>query len=89
MTGKPMSAAMAYAMMLVHEHGGRLERLTGGFWTYPSAPRRGADKLPEWYAADATIEGLVARGELEFTQFRGDYPIAAALPAAAKEKASA
>lgn len=80
-----ISATMAEALATAHEHGGMLERRAGGFWTYPKCPcsERRSD-VPTWYVAAGTVQALVTRGELEYTQHRetgwGKFPVIASIP---------
>jgi hypothetical protein len=74
---KPLSATMAEALGETVRLGGELIRLQGGYWTYPNCPR--SNGFPDWYAGASTIQALVDRGEMEFTEWRdgrhGRFPI--------------
>jgi hypothetical protein len=83
--GKPLSAVMAEALGETFERGGTLIRHVGGYWSYPGCPRRSHDGVPEWYVGSSTVQALVDRGELEWTEWKdgrsGRFPIRASLPA--------
>lgn len=74
-----MSATMVAALDDIHLHGGKVERRQGGFWTYPGCPTNGG--VPHWYLGTSTVEALVTRGWLRYTQMqkgrRGEFPISA------------
>ena len=71
-SAKPLSATMAAALALASEHGGKLERRTYGSWTYPGAPRRWENEgVPDWFVTNATVEALVKRGRMKFTEHKG------------------
>jgi hypothetical protein len=82
---KPLSVTMAIAIGAVIEHGGKLIRHPGGYWSWPGCPRRQHDGVPEAYFGSLTVHALVERGELEYTEWRDGrdkrFPIAAAVPA--------
>lgn len=75
----PISEAMAAALMLAREHGGKLIRLPGGYWTFEGCPWSGS--APTQHFGTTTIEGLVRRGHMTYTQWRrktkkpGEFPI--------------
>jgi hypothetical protein len=82
MREKPLSATMAIAMVEAIEHGGKLMRHQGGHWTYPGAAPTAVIGHPyDWWCGDNTINALVDRGRLKFTEWkegRGTrFPIAA------------
>lgn len=84
MSTTPLSAAMAEALGTAIEHGGKLERHAGGYWTWPKCPRTGSTfPYLTWWAGTSTIEALVKRGELEYTGYRdgrvGRFPIVASV----------
>lgn len=62
-----LSATMQDALAKGREHGGRLVRLPGGFWTYPDCPARDSHgySVPEWSISAHTIKALLARGLVE------------------------
>ena len=76
---------MARALAGALEHGGTLERLPGGFWTYPGVRLLDLDHsgFPEWYVNASTVEALIKRGDLIYTKWRQSggvrLPIAAAV----------
>jgi hypothetical protein len=88
MADKPLSATMAACMVETIDHGGRLVRHVGGYWSWPGCPKRQNDGLPETYFGTTTIEALVARGELEYIKWRdgrnGRFPVAAAVKGEAR-----
>jgi hypothetical protein len=62
---------MAAALALATEHGGKLVRRTHGCWTYPDAPREFDPRgVPEWFVRDATVQSLIARGELKVLEHK-------------------
>jgi len=76
---KELSASMVAALAFALEHGGRLERFQGGYWSYPECPRdRG---LPTQHLSTPTMEALVKRGYLQYVDWRQGkkrkFPIAA------------
>jgi hypothetical protein len=80
---RPMTATMAIALGDIIERGGKIVRHQGGYWTQPGAVHRGIIGNPfDWWLGTPTVEGLVRRGELEYTEWRdgskGRFPIAAA-----------
>lgn len=72
---KPLSATMAAALAFSIDHGGKLVRHAGGYWTYPGCP-----KPHEEYFGTTTIQALVDRGELRYVEWKGGrggrFPIA-------------
>lgn len=76
-----LSATMAIVLAETIDHGGKLERHAGGYWTYPGCPRSWTRH--DWSAPTTTIEALVRRGKLEYTEWRdgrkGKFPIAASV----------
>lgn len=82
---RPMTAHMAGALGDIIECGGKIVRHAGGFWTRPGAVRTATIGYPfDWWLSTRTVDGLVRRGELQYTQWRdgrqGRFPIAAAVP---------
>ena len=69
-----ISATMAAALALAMEHGGKLSRHSGGYWSY-AGWRHGNGE----YFGTTTIESLVARGRLRYSQWRdgrsGQFPV--------------
>lgn len=65
---EPLSDTMSAALMVAREHGGKLTRLPGGFWTFDGCPRN--NNTPLTFFGTTTIKGLVWRGHMEFTQWR-------------------
>ena len=76
---KPLSAVMAGVLVDIIDHGGIVVRHQGGFWSYPGCTRNNG-RL-DWYCGTTTIEALVARGDLVYTEWkegrRGKFPIRA------------
>lgn len=73
-----VSPTMQGALDAAREHGGRLVRWPGGFWTYPDCPTRGGGSwdtdYPTWSVAAGTIKSLLARGlvrEVDWREARG------------------
>lgn len=75
---KTLSPTMLATIAKANEHGGRLVRLPGGFWTYEGCPWNGS--APEWSQGTSTIHALVTRGAAVYTDrktnSRGDFPVA-------------
>lgn len=76
----PLSPTMQSALNYAAAHGGALVRLPGGFWCEPSAT--------QWSHGIAsfgtkTVEGLVTRGSMTYTEWRdgrnGRFPVRAAI----------
>jgi hypothetical protein len=81
---KPMTAIQAAAVADIIEHGGEIVRHAGGYWTYPGAVKSAAFSHPfDWWIGTSTVDGLVRRGELVYTEHRdgrnGRFPIRAAI----------
>lgn len=76
-----ITATMAAALAMAHEHGGKLVRHAGGYWTWEGCPRD-CGRFLDWVGTP-TVEGLVKRGRLEYSEFRdgshGRFPVAAIL----------
>lgn len=76
-----LSATMACVLVEVKEKGGRLTRRQGGYWCIPGAPLSQWGTLPSWWASTPTIEALVRRGYMRYTDWqegrKGKFPIAA------------
>ena len=66
--GAKLSPTMQEALNVARVNGGRLERLPGGFWTYPGCP---CDEraVPNWYVSAHTVKALLARGYVEDDEF--------------------
>jgi hypothetical protein len=81
MSKKPLSATMAGVLGDIIQHGGVVVRHQGGYWSYPGCPHFGNHF--DWYCGTTTIEALVARGELVYTEWKegrgGKFPIRACL----------
>ena len=81
---------MAAALAVANEHGGRLIRHAGGFWSWPGCPRHSHNGLPEESFGTTTIQALVDRGQLTYSQWQdgrgGAFPVAVEIVA---ESASA
>jgi len=79
MAAKDLSPTMKTALHEIYSHGGIVERRPGGYWTWPQCLSNGG--VPLAYYGTTTIEALVARGKLEYTNHqtgrRGDFPIGA------------
>lgn len=79
-----LSATMAIALAEAIDHGGVLERRAGGFWTFPGAQSTARNSF-EWWVGASTIQALVTRGELQYTQWKegrgGRFPIQAKVTA--------
>lgn len=75
-----LSATMAICMAETVEHGGKLIRHAGGYWSWPNCPR-GSDGLPFTHFGTKTVEALVARKQMAYVEWRegriGRFPIAA------------
>lgn len=82
---KPMTALMAMALGDIIDKGGKVVRRQGGYWTQPGAAHLGVIGHPyDWWVGTPTIEGLVRRGELEYSEWKdgknGRFPIEAYRP---------
>lgn len=75
---KPLSATMAICLAETMEQGGKLVRFADGYWTWQGL---NSDSINRF--RDATVHALVSRGEIEFTNWRGNHPIAAQVKARA------
>lgn len=77
---KPLSATMAIALAEALEHGGKLIRHVGGYWSWPGCPKHAHNGNPEEYFGTSTVQALVDRGEMEFVEWKagrgGEFPIA-------------
>ncbi len=82
-TGKSLSVTMAAALIDTKQRGGMLARRPGGFWTVPGLPYLGTTIHYEFYVSTPTINALVARGKMEFTEWmegrNGRFPVAVKL----------
>ncbi len=78
-----ISAPMAICLAMAHDHGGKLVRYIGGYWSWEHAPKHQHNGNPVEYAGTSTVEGLVKRGRLKYTEWKegrgGKFPIAAEL----------
>lgn len=76
-----VSPEMAACIRFARQHGGRLVRSPGGYWSYPNAPA--PDGVPRPSFDTPTIEALVRRKLMAYTEHRrgrrGSFPIAAQL----------
>jgi hypothetical protein len=84
MSAKPLSATMAAGLADIIERGGKIIRHQGGWWTEPGATPRATIGHPfDWWIGGSTVQALVRRGEIEYTEWkqgRGlNFPIAAAV----------
>lgn len=64
-----ISATMAAALAMAHEHGGTLTRYQGGFWSWSGAPRDHNGIPVEWFNT-STIEALVKRRRLQYSEYK-------------------
>lgn len=78
---RPMTAVQAIAMGDILDCGGKIVRHQGGYWTAPGPVSWNGGRPEGWYLGTSTVDGLVRRGELEYTEHRegrgGRFPIAA------------
>lgn len=78
---KEISALMAAALAMASEHNGELVRYVGGYWSFRGCPKNSTGGSPVEYFGTSTIEGLVARKRLEYSEWRdgraGKFPVAA------------
>lgn len=77
-----LSATMAATLAEAIEHGGKLVRHQGGYWTRPGAVMSATIGHPfDWWVGTATLNALVSRGKMRFTEYREGrgyrFPIAA------------
>lgn len=66
----PLTAPMAIALDETVAHGGKLIRHQGGYWSWPGCPRREHDGMPEEWFGTTTIDALVDRGRLQYTEYK-------------------
>lgn len=59
-----LTVTMVACLAYVHENGGTITRHQGGFWAKPDWNRN------QEYYGTTTIEALVARGKLKYTEFK-------------------
>ena len=75
MKEKPITATMAACLAYAHDHDGILHRYEGGRWA-----KRGWSGCSEKFNA-STVQGLVDRGEMEYTEWKAGthapFPIVA------------
>lgn len=77
-TSKPkeLSPTMKEAVEHARQHGGKLVRLPGGFWTAPDAP------IKPWWGT-TTVQALVTRGAAAYTKYQeganGKFPVEATI----------
>lgn len=81
-TKKKLTANMAIALGDIIERGGKIVRHQGGYWTEPGAVMAPVIGRPfYWWLGTSTVDGLVRRGELAYTEHRdgrnGSFPVAA------------
>lgn len=71
MTKKTLSATMAIALGEAVDHGGKLVRHQGGYWTYPGAVMSGIIGHPfDWWVGASTVEALVDRGRMKYVEWK-------------------
>lgn len=71
MTKKPLSATMAIALGEAIEHGGKLVRHQGGYWTIPGAVMSATIGHPfDWWASTPTVNALVDRGRMKYVEWK-------------------
>lgn len=75
-----ITAAMAVALATATENGGALVRYVGGYWARAGA-ERDHNGVPVDHAGTATVEALVRRGRLKYTEWKegrgGKFPVRA------------
>lgn len=49
---------------LTEQHQSRLIRVQGGFWTYPTCPRKGDGTIPTWWVDVRTVRAMEKAGLL-------------------------
>ena len=80
MAKSDLTATMVEALDEAMKAGGRLVRHQGGYWTPPGVTMRGGGSPFDWWASTPTINALVARGRMHFTELRegrnGSFPVA-------------
>jgi len=80
-----LSPTMQAALNVVRNHGGRLERWPGGFWTYHGCLRQPHTGYPTWSIGTTTVQALVKRGALQYVEWKenssGRFPITAEITA--------
>lgn len=73
---RPLTKPMAQCLALTIEHGGKLVYFAGGFWSWLHCEKNGNGN-PITRFRWVTVEALVQRGEMDFTNWHKNYPIAA------------
>ena len=69
MSKKSLTATMAIALATTVEHGGKLIRHQGAYWTWPDCPRGSDGRLQEWFGT-TTIDALVDRGRMKYVTYK-------------------
>ena len=81
MIDRPLTTQQTAALAMAVDHGGKLIKFSGAYWTFPGCPHSG-HPWNEHYRS-TTIEALVRRGHLQYTQWvKGPglrFPVAASL----------
>ncbi len=76
---KEISATMAICLAMAHDHGGKLTRYVGGYWSWKGVARN-QNGNPIEYAGTSTVEALVSRKRLTYSDWKdgrnGRFPIA-------------
>lgn len=72
-TAVKLSPTMQGALDVARQHGGRLERWSGGFWTYPGCASQTKNLpmptlVPDWYVSTHTIHALIDRGVMRVSK---------------------
>lgn len=88
-----MSATMAASLAEIIDRGGKIIRHQGGWWTEPGATPKGIIGHPfDWWLGGSTVQALVRRGEIEYTEWKEGrgfrFPIAASVPALGADERS-
>ena len=65
-----LSPNMVVAINVASARGGRLIRVSGGYWTYPDCPVRDHTGAPYWYTDAGTIHALVEEEMFDFIDWR-------------------
>lgn len=63
-----MAACLAFIEAARNEHGGKIVRFPGGYWTHAGCDRNG--RRPSQYFGTPTIEALVKRGWLRYSRWQ-------------------
>lgn len=67
---KGLTDPMFACVNMTHDHGGKLIRFVGGYWSWEGVARHSHNGNPVEYCGTSTVEALVKRGYLEYSEWR-------------------